>query len=37
MTIHGRRSGSRRSWLVIAGLIAFVVVGLATSTFGLQP
>ncbi len=36
MSIHVRRGGSTRSWLAIAGLLAFVAITLATGSFGLK-
>ncbi len=36
MTIHVRRTGSQRSWLAIALLIALTVAALATGCFGLR-
>jgi hypothetical protein len=37
MSIHVRRTGSTRSWVLILAVALFVIVGLATATFGLAP
>lgn len=37
MTIHVRRTGSRRSWAWLALWIVLVVVAGATGYFGLSP
>jgi hypothetical protein len=37
MSIHVRKTGSNRSWILIALLVVFVVTALVTGYYGLAP